>query len=260
MADEPAHIHYSTRLGKDLVLQRHAKNQFGWLGVYAKKEKLGIVYHAKLRLDPSKKDQTTLPGEGLFTPLEAAIRYAEYVAEHPFPTKASKVRRQSDSATLLSSLLSRAGLLSLSHVPQRKAEAVAEVEAEAGAELLSSRPAWVIDHNTATLWQRPFFSEDMIPENIRLSAAATAELLRLREWAAGAVVELEEATEAEVEAPPPPLTLMPLSPTPLPALPTATPATAIVQPYIFNGAAIAQAAALKSGPRVGGSPDTVLGP
>ena len=62
MADEPAHIHYSTRLGKDLVLQRHAKNQFGWLGVYAKKEKLGIVYHAKLRLDPNRP-----PARRIFT-------------------------------------------------------------------------------------------------------------------------------------------------------------------------------------------------
>ena len=130
---------------------------------------------------------------------------------------------------------------------------VVEAEAEAEADLLSSRPAWVVDHNLASLWMKGL-SEDMIPLELRLSPAEMAKLERLREWAAGKAEETAQAAALPLEA----LT------TPLPP-PVAVAAAAhslvargVGTPFVFDPAALAQAAALKAGPRVGGSPDTVL--
>ena len=73
---------------------------------------------------------------------------------------------------------------------KKKAEVV-EAEAEAEAELLSSRPAWVVDHNLAPLWMKGL-SEDMIPEELRLTPEAAAQLKRLCQWAERQVAELEK--------------------------------------------------------------------
>ena len=63
------------------------------------------------------------------------------------------------------------GRLLVTHAWQkRKKQAEGTVvEAEAEAEdLLSSRPTWVVDHNLADLW-KDGLSEDMIPEDLRLT-------------------------------------------------------------------------------------------
>ena len=68
----------------------------GWLDVVPKKlagDKVG--YHVKMpgRKDPNNSGaQDTLPGKALDTPREAAIRRAEWIAEHPFPPKAEAAR------------------------------------------------------------------------------------------------------------------------------------------------------------------------
>ena len=47
-------------------------------------------YNVKMRLDPNNsKVQAILKGGAVPTPREAAIRRAEFVAEHPFPPKAA---------------------------------------------------------------------------------------------------------------------------------------------------------------------------
>ena len=131
---------------------------------------------------------------------------------------------------------------------------VVEAEAETPAELslLSSRPAWVVDHNLASLWMKGL-SEDMIPEELRLSPTEMAKLERLREWA---------ADKAEETAQAPALPLQALTTPPPPPVAVASRANLIssgaATPFVFDPAALAQAVALKVGPRVGGSPDTVL--
>ena len=136
---------------------------------------------------------------------------------------------------------------------RKKAEGtVAEAEALVEAEGLSSRPAWVVDHNLANLW-KDGLSEDMIPEDLRLSPAEMAKLERLREWAAVETAALEEAAQppAPLTAPPPPPVVAAAAWEDAVLVPPAT-------PRVFDPAALAQAAALKAGPRVGVSPDTVL--
>ena len=76
---------------------------------------------------------------------------------------------------------------------------VVEAEAETPAELLSSRPAWVVDHNLASLWMKGL-SEDMIPEELRLSPTEMAKLERLREWAADKAEETAQAPALPLQA------------------------------------------------------------
>ena len=81
-----ADSHYSQRLGKWLQLERSEASLKGggWLDVVPKKlagDKVG--YHVKMRKDPNNSGaQDTLPGKALDTPREAAIRRAEWIAEH----------------------------------------------------------------------------------------------------------------------------------------------------------------------------------
>ena len=86
-----ADTHFSTRLGNWLQLERSEANNkgHGWLDVVPKRlagDKVG--YHVKMRKDPNNsKAQDFVAGKALGTPREAAIRRAEWVAEHPFPPK-----------------------------------------------------------------------------------------------------------------------------------------------------------------------------
>jgi hypothetical protein len=144
---------------------------------------------------------------------------------------------------------------------QRKLKSKEEGNMEKG---LSFRPAWVLDHNLAKLWSEGM-KESMIPEDLQLTTAEAVKILRLQAWAEERVEELE----LEQRQPPPP----PPQPQPSPPMPTVA-ATAFMSPmpvapvaaaradapvgFVFDGAALARAAALKAGPRVGISPATVL--
>ena len=147
----------------------------------------------------------------------------------------------------------------LTHVSQTKLKRKAEAKEE---ERLLTRPAWVLDHNLANLWSDGL-EEDMIPEEVRPTADALAQVKRLCQWAERQVAELEQVTE-QVEAP-----LQQPQPSP-PLVPTVA-ATAFVSPppvaaaahipsvaVRFDPATLAKMAALKAGPRVGLSPAAVL--
>ena len=126
--------------------------------------------------------------------------------------------------------------------------------------LLSSRPAWVVDHNLCHLWSKGL-DESMIPEELRLSADAMAQVQRLCQWAEQQVAELEQADEqAPLPPPPPPPPLVPTVAAAAFVSPShvAAPVPDPVVPVRFDPAVLAQVAALKSGPRVGPSPATVL--
>ena len=72
-----------------------------------------------------------------------------------------------------------------------------EAQAE---EDLSSRPAWVLDHNLANLWADGL-NEDTIPEQLRLTADTILQIKRLQEWVEAQVAEKEQ--EQEQRQPPP---------------------------------------------------------
>ena len=88
--------HFSQRLGRWVELERSEDNPSGWLDVVEAKLSGGRVgYRVKMRKDPNNsKAQDFVAGKALGAPREAAIRRAEWVAENPFPPKASgrKVR------------------------------------------------------------------------------------------------------------------------------------------------------------------------
>ena len=65
------------------------------------------------------------------------------------------------------------------HLSQTKLKRKAEAKEE---ERLSSRPAWVVDHNLCHLWSEGM-DESMIPEELRLSADVLGQLQRLCQWA-----------------------------------------------------------------------------
>ena len=68
---------------------RSEDNPFGWQDVVDAKLAGGKEgYRVKMRLDPNNsKAQDFLKGKALPTAREAAIRRAEYMAEHPFPPR-----------------------------------------------------------------------------------------------------------------------------------------------------------------------------
>ena len=69
-------------------------------------------------------------------------------------------------------------------------------------------PPWVIDHNTASLYELGF-DESMMPSHLKLTAAETAKIDCLREWAAS------EMARREALPPPPPQALSSLQSPPL---------------------------------------------
>ena len=134
---------------------------------------------------------------------------------------------------------------------KRKAEAEEEEE-----ERLSNRPAWVLDNNLCYLWSEWALSEDTIPEEVRLTAEAVAQVQRLCQWAKGQVAQLELELEQEQQPPQQPVAVTAVAfATPVPR--AAAPPVPVV-PVRFDPDVLAQVAALKAGPRVGPSPATVL--
>jgi len=140
--------------------------------------------------------------------------------------------------------------------PQRKLKSKKEAEEE---EVLSSRPAWVLDHNLANLWADGL-DEDMIPEELRLTADTVAQIKRLQVWAEERVTELElEQPQPQPPQPPPPVQ----PPPPAMAVPTVVAAAAFASPPApvpvveWDPTVLARVAALKAGPRVGPSPASV---
>ena len=78
-----------------LLLKRSTSSKTGYLNVIERKSvKHGIVYHAKLCCDPDSKDQTTLPGEGLLTAQQAAIRLAVFKLQQPLQETSQRMAGQ----------------------------------------------------------------------------------------------------------------------------------------------------------------------
>ena len=69
--------------GGTVYMLKKGTGKLGYEGVF-EPHKGRKGFHAKLRLDPHSKDQTTLPGAACQTPEEAALRLARFVA-NPFP-------------------------------------------------------------------------------------------------------------------------------------------------------------------------------
>ena len=61
----------------------------------------------------------------------------------------------------------------------------------------------MLDHNLCHLWSEWGLEEDMIPEDLCLTAEALAQVKRLCQWTERQVAELEQVTD-QVEAPPQP--------------------------------------------------------
>jgi hypothetical protein len=148
---------------------------------------------------------------------------------------------------------------------QRKLTSKEETEEETEEETyLSSRPAWVVDHNLCNLWSEGL-DEESIPKEVRLTADALAQIGRLQAWAAVQVAELRKAGERQQSQP----RSQPPQPQPQPRVPVVDATAAVspvpalsgwpmVAPFQFDPAVIARREALKAAPRVGASPATVL--
>ena len=106
---------------------------------------------------------------------------------------------------------------------------------------MASRPAWVIDHNTFKLWDMGL--EDMIPAEVAFTAATTAQVNGMLEWAARAVLELEQDAE-----PQPPVVVV--QPDAEPRFVPLYSADSLASPVAFEPAVIARREALRNGPRV----------
>ena len=169
-------------------------------------------YRVKMNTDPENTvGQTYIKGKSRDTARETAIWRAQYIHNNPFPAKRPETTkvRPARCPKPCNPLTDRWGARVTHAWRKRKKQAestVVEAEAETEAELLSSRPAWVVDHNLASLWMKGL-SEDMIPEELRLSPTEMAKLERLREWAADKAEETAQAPALPLQAlttPPPP--------------------------------------------------------
>ena len=136
---------------------------------------------------------------------------------------------------------------------------------------LVSMPAWVIDHNTHNLWQLGV-DESMMPKDVVPSAASTAQIFRLREWAASETkrrsaqrATAAAAAAAAIASPQAP-TLQ--APPQVPFVRQEMPPTLssldinllrnAADPHVPNQATLALASRLAAGPRVGVSPTSVM--
>lgn len=75
---------------------------------------------------------------------------------------------------------------------------------EANEEKVSSRPTWVLDHNLCHLWQDWGLDEEGIPESLRLTVDAQAQIARLLAWAAQTVDQLAQDQLAQAKEQPQP--------------------------------------------------------
>lgn len=146
--------------GGNVYPLKKGTGKFGYEGVYAPHgpEK---GFHVKLRLNENSKEQTTIPGPACKTAKEAALRGAMFRAA-PFeitkkdPERAP--RRESWQSVLKRSL---------------------EDETPEDPE---DMPAWVVSRDALEMWKAGMEP----PASVQLSAAAAAEVWRLRAWATGA--------------------------------------------------------------------------
>ena len=198
--------HFSQRLGRWVQLVRSEANDYGWQDVVPKKLARGKVgYNVKMRLDPENSSvQSFLKGGAVASPRAAAIRRAEFVAEHPFPPKAAGRKVccpcYLDAMTAISLMCDCA---CATVCVQRKLTSKEETNEE---DVLSSRPAWVIDHNLCHLWSEWGLDEEGIFRRTsasrrtrwRRSLACRCGLRR------GQVAELEQAGEQQQPHPPQP--------------------------------------------------------
>ena len=162
--------------GGTLYTLKKGKGQYGYEGVTAPHgpEK---GYHARPPIDMTNGKQQFIPGAACKTPEEAALRRSKFLAA-PFdivkqdPDRASKGKGKQASA-------------------KRQLEAAAQEDPE-------DLPAWVVSRDAFTMWQAGFEP----PASMRLSAAAEAEVWRLRAWATAARAK-GDAPTATVAANPP---------------------------------------------------------
>ena len=214
-----------------------------------------LARNPKYRPDLNEKGQQTVAGDGLPTARDAAIRLAVHLAAHPpIPKVGGKVCRRALTSHLLPVLSSECHAFD-SPVCQRKERSKANED-----ETYSTRPAWVVCHNTYNLWQRGC-NEAMMPTEVKFTAETAAQVARVREWAAAMAAQVEEQAAAEAEPLPPPrmpqglVNVVAQAPTPEPCW--RPPAGR--QLTHFDPATLAQVAAIKNAPaRVSGSPATVL--
>ena len=59
-------------------------------------------------------------------------------------------------------------------------------------EAVTTRPAWVVDHNTYKLWEQGL-DESMMPADIVFSEETAEQVKRMLAWAAARVAELDDA-------------------------------------------------------------------
>ena len=76
--------------GGTVYTLKKGTGKLGYEGVYAVADG---KFHVKLRLDAASRNQTTIPGEALSSPAEAALRLAKFRA-NPYPI----VRKDSSRA------------------------------------------------------------------------------------------------------------------------------------------------------------------
>jgi hypothetical protein len=99
-------------------------------------------------------------------------------------------------------LISRVPLSPRSHAEKKgRRQEEEDEEEELWAEVMTTRPAWVVDADTYNLWDIGL-RESHLPVDVRLSPEAAAQVLRLREWAAAEMAR--RAKEAEVQRQPQP--------------------------------------------------------
>lgn len=151
--------------GGKLYTLKKGKGQYGYEGVTAPHGP-DKGYHARPPKDMTNGKQQFIPGAACKTPEEAALRRAKFVAA-PFdivkqdPDRAPKGEGKQVSG-------------------KRPLEAAAQEDPE-------DMPAWVVSRDAFTMWQAGFEP----PASVRLSAAAEAEVWRLRAWATAARAKAE---------------------------------------------------------------------
>lgn len=219
--------------------RKPSANNGGYEGVV----KQGNLFHAKLTLARGG-GQTVLPGDGLNTPQEAALRIAKYKLapyeiEKKNPYRAAKgegkVRRLNmGHALLLTPVCCASGMQKRKH----------SEEGEDEFDGYNCRyPTWVVCMDSLILFNRGVPP----PPELRLSKGAAREVKRIRAWAAK-TAELPMARqmdEADANAPQPP------PPPPQTVHVQALRSPLQQAPSQFDPETLRKAAALQKGPRVG---------
>ena len=150
----------------------------------------------------------------------------------------------------------------LARTQRKTGDAEEEEEEQIWADVMVTRPAWVVDADTYNLWELGLDGSD-IPDDVRLSPEAAAQVLRLREWAAAEVArrakEAAGPAQPQVQPQPQPRQLPEAVP-PLQAEPEPVGGlwSSSSWPKQFDANVLALAERLEAGPRVGVSPSSVM--